>query len=89
MFFSKLASVISLVFFQNLPLGSLSNNVWRILSAIGVHPHHAKQYLKGFLRVDPPPSFGQCPKENIFFSIDVRSRIVVLRNHLVCTYILH
>ena len=26
-------------------------------------------------RVAPPPSFGQCPKENVFFSIDVVTNV--------------
>ena len=29
--------------------------------------------------VDPPPSFGQCPKENVFFSIDVLPKVADLR----------
>ena len=33
--------------------------------------HFLKKGQKIQAWVDPPPSFGQCPKENVFFPIDV------------------
>ena len=32
--------------------------------------HFLKEGQKIRAWVDPPPSFGQCPKENVFFSIE-------------------
>ena len=56
----------------------VSNNMILMSKYKGKHGGKKGQKIRAW--VDPPPSFGQCPKENVFFSLMSSLTTIIVTN---------